>query len=75
MYIIFKGVLYSDSVVAYLKNALSLSLIKKKFQISENQNKDQRKDGWYRAIAILTMQTHTPSFFPGIKYLKSFSMT
>lgn len=35
---------------------------KKNFQISEHQNKDQRKDGWYGAIAILTMQTHTPSF-------------
>lgn len=30
----------------YMKNAQTLSLIKKKnFQISEHQNKDQRKDG------------------------------
>lgn len=50
-------------IVGDMKNAHTLSLIKKKnFQISEHQNKDQRKDGWYGAIAILTMQTHTPSF-------------
>lgn len=63
-YILFsKCSVFWQWIVGDMKNAQTLSLIKKKnFQISEHQNKDQRKDGWYGVIAILTMQTHTPSF-------------